>query len=570
MIEPRKAQEPEPAPGPVGALEAVSALVSERRAVAAPLLTAVSELLSGCRSMPDLVRSSALPLRAVEALVQAFGDDLEPCGDGWRLRPDRAPRYRAALRLDARTSSNPAAFVVPGIQPLPVDLLALVSDLVARAPQAKRHLDHVAATPETVVRRALFLEAGFTLAGGRVLFVGDHDLTSLALAAVQPDADITVVDIDDDVLDHIETSAVAHGWKVRCLFADLRAALPDAMRGWADLVVTDPPYTRDGVRLFAARALESLANAQHGRLVLAYGYGDQPALGAKVEDALQELGLVYEAVHPAFNRYEGAQAVGSASNLYILRPARASSRPRGGSAASAVLYTHGTESIEAAHGDLARATQEALVEAATASGFGLTDAVGSRWASGLPEGVNGIALSERLAPPLPQPQNRPAPGAAIVDLRHDPGPLLLRVLLAVHAPAVAVLVPNRHPNLAGEVGQHRLQRSLEAKYRLRYLRSAPTNDLAIVVATRVDGEQLASGRRAAAMLTERPHSKIRNVLRDALIDAARRRGDPMTKNEARARLEPMLQGVDGDATAMTLSWNRLDAVMELLSNSRFA
>ena len=537
-----------------------------------PLLGALADLVEGCCSLPGLVRSSALPLRSVEALVRALGDDIEPCGDGVRLRAEAAPRYRAALRLDTAARADPAAFATPGSHPLPAELLALVTDLVSRAPRAKRHLDHVSATPETVLRRALFLDARFSLPGARVLLVGDHDLTSLALAAVQPEVEIVVVDIDDDVLDHIETSAAARGWTLRSRFADLRAGLPDAVTGWADLVITDPPYTRDGVGLFAARGLEALASAPHGRLVLAYGYGDQPALGAKVEDALRGLGLVHEAIYPAFNRYEGAQAVGSASNLYVLRPTRGTGRPRGGSPPPAHLYTSGPQSIEAAHGDLARATEEALTETATASGSPLTLAVGARWSTTIRSAASVVTLAEALAQPTQQPQmpSRPAPGSVIVDLWHDPGPLLLRLLLTLDAPVVAVLVANRHPNLADEAGQRRLQRTLAAKYHLRYRRSRPSNDLAIVEAGLVDDKQLAPPQRAVRLLLERPHTMVRNVLRDALIDAARRRGEPLTKNEARAQVGPVLQGVDADATAATLSWNRLDEVLARLADLRLA
>ena len=126
-------------------------------------------------------------------------------------------------------------------------------------------LDHVPATAETVALRALWLDATYDLAAVRLLCLGDHDLTSLAVAVVNPAAQVAVVDVDDGVLRHIDD----HGHDtVRCRWADLRFGLPESLRGWADLVVTDPPYTPDGVRLFLARGLQGLSAAHAARLVL--------------------------------------------------------------------------------------------------------------------------------------------------------------------------------------------------------------------------------------------------------------------------------------------------------------
>ena len=53
-----------------------------------------------------------------------------------------------------------------------------------------------------------------------------------------------------------------------------------------------------------------------GRVLLAYGFSDRtPALGLKVQQELQRLGLVFEAILPAFHRFDGAQAIGSAADL---------------------------------------------------------------------------------------------------------------------------------------------------------------------------------------------------------------------------------------------------------------
>ena len=107
------------------------------------------------------------------------------------------------------------------------------------------------------------------------------------------------------------------------------------------------------MRLFAVAALRGLRHREYGQVVISYGTGDgQPALGLKVQQALADLGLYTEAMQPQFNRYRGAQAVGSRSDLYVCRATARTWRhldradPRDD--AGAAIYTHGTQSLEAA------------------------------------------------------------------------------------------------------------------------------------------------------------------------------------------------------------------------------
>src|SRR5215469_10713925 len=188
-----------------------------------------------------------------------------------------------------------------------------------------RHLDHVSATPLTCLKRALFLAKNYELVGATILLLGDHDLTSLALAQVESEVSITVVDSDEGVLDYIETVSVRHGWTIRTLFADLRLELPRSVEASCDLVFTDPPYTPEGMRLFLARGLESLKPTNSARLLFCYGFSERhPGLGLKVQSVLHDLHVVTEAILPHFNRYRGAEAIASSAALYICRPTRRS------------------------------------------------------------------------------------------------------------------------------------------------------------------------------------------------------------------------------------------------------
>ncbi|AXB45025.1 bis-aminopropyl spermidine synthase family protein [Amycolatopsis albispora] len=417
-----------------------------------PLRTAIGLLGDGWIRFDELVRRAAAPRRSVEELLAALGTDLDRDGDSVRLRPDAVERY-AEFRVCEEKSA-------PG-------LLAEMSRLISAVPPPLPALDHVQATAETVVRRAEWLDARYDLGRARLLFLGDHDLTSLAVHTLRPDADLTVVDLDERVLAYVDEHSDG---AVRTLHADLRVGLPHAVLGGADLVFSDPPYTPEGMGLFAARGIEALADPPLGRLLLAYGYSPRhPALGGQVQQELLRLGLTFEAILPDFHSYHGAQAIGAAADLYVCQPTARARKQK----AKQGIYTHGPQSVEA-----------------TGSGAALLDRVRE--------------IADRPVVETPRADwSKPINGEVLAfDLSGDPGPWLLRLLLATNASRVAVLVPNSHPDLVSASAQAALHALLDRKYQLKLLRSLPDNKHAVVVADLVE---------APAVPLTRAHARLANV-----------------------------------------------------------
>jgi hypothetical protein len=253
-------------------------------------------------------------------------------------------RTGVTLREVQRILATPGA--LPERPSLRVDAAALerMRALLARVPEPLADLDHVPATAETVLERVRYLHERYELERCRVLLLGDHDATSLAFSVlgVQP-RELAVVDVDQRQLSFLA------GQGIGTWFADLRVGLPAPLRERFDVVLTDPPYSPAGVGLFAARGIEALSSERPGRLLVAYGYPEgSPALGLKVQAELSALELVYEAVLPDFNAYDGAQAIGSRAALYVLRPTKRSRKiaaRRAGRHAEA-MYTRGRQAIE--------------------------------------------------------------------------------------------------------------------------------------------------------------------------------------------------------------------------------
>lgn len=536
-VEPKETAEP---------IDEVAALIDAYRPDSRRLRELVCLLTEGPSDLATLVRRSALPRRTVEEVLAAANGDLARDGEAVVVASAQAASYRRRFGYDSLRATR----LADPLAPLMADasaVLQVMRQVIAEAPAAKSSLDHVQATPETAVRRALWLNSTYDLSGATLLCLGDHDLTSLAVGQVAPGASIVVADVDERTLEYIDQWAARLRLSVRGFVSDFRFWLAESVTKCADLVFTDPPYTPEGLTLFSARALQSLANQEHGRVVVAYGYSDrQPTLGLQGQSAAHRLGLVAEEQLRAFSRYDGAQAVGSASDLYVWRPTSRSWRQLDGVLADLQtnIYTRGSQSLEGASpagqpdGQAWSAVPSAVLGVTADDGFPLRVVIADGWAgqqAAADQALARVRLATLFATGIPAAVQRRHPFAVAADLHADPGAWLLRVLLAVNADRVAAVVSSGHRDVRDEAGQRSLAALVGAKYSVRFLRGQPDAGHTTVVATAVSDDSPAQASRAASWVLHRAHGKVGNVWRDGLLAAAR--GDSahqLTKREARA------------------------------------
>jgi predicted methyltransferase len=149
--------------------------------------------------------------------------------------------------------------------------------------------------------------------------LGDDDFTSIAIARYGTAEEITVLDIDKRILDGIGNISTQQKFEIKTIEYDARKILPRDFSGKYDVVFTDPPYTPNGISLFVSRAVEALdAQNQSARLYLSYGNSDRTKERfIPIYDNLADSGFMIRWVFDKFNRYNGAEAIGSASSLFI-------------------------------------------------------------------------------------------------------------------------------------------------------------------------------------------------------------------------------------------------------------
>lgn len=131
---------------------------------------------------------------------------------------------------------------------------------IARArPEPIEQFDQAYVTPSTTLARIAIMADRGDLAGRRLLVLGDDDLVGLAAAITGLPSKVTVVEVDDRLVNFIAEVNDRENLGVEVIVHDLREPLPQDLVGSFDVFLTDPPDTVPGLELFIARGLSALA-----------------------------------------------------------------------------------------------------------------------------------------------------------------------------------------------------------------------------------------------------------------------------------------------------------------------
>jgi predicted methyltransferase len=189
-----------------------------------------------------------------------------------------------------------------------------------KRPAPERKYDQFTATMKTTAKRASLLDQNKNIEGKRLLFLGDDDFTSIAVSNFRKASSITVLDIDDRIIDTIGKVAREENLQISLGNYNARKTLPDEYKQKFDVVFTDPPYTPEGIKLFVSRAIQALdSQNQSAQIYLCYGNSDRAKERfLPIYELLTSSGLMIRWVFDKFNRYNGAESIGSASSLFVL------------------------------------------------------------------------------------------------------------------------------------------------------------------------------------------------------------------------------------------------------------
>ncbi|MBY9020962.1 MAG: adenosylmethionine decarboxylase [Candidatus Lokiarchaeota archaeon] len=209
--------------------------------------------------------------------------------------------------------------------------ISKIEKILENRPEPDFALDQSHAISSTVINRALYLLKKGDIEGRKILFLGDDDATSLAIGLLNIAAEITVIDIDPNVIKFLSEGAKTLSLKnYNVLTHDLRKSSPESVLNNYDIVVMDPPYTNEGLRLFLKRAKQVLKTSvniegkEHKvigkKCLLCFG-NKPPNEMQQIQSSILDHGFIIKELIPYFNIYKGASIIGQFSHLYYLEVA---------------------------------------------------------------------------------------------------------------------------------------------------------------------------------------------------------------------------------------------------------
>ena len=264
----------------------------------------------------DLARAARLPTPVTAAIRRELEKEKVIARKGGAVLTEAGEKY--AINVLGMTKKRGYDRNGVGFTEEHMELLGKLKGLMARRPPSNPTLDQSHGTPETALKRALYMLEEGDLAGRRIVFLGDDDFTSIAAGLLRVSNEISVIDIDTCLLEALSQISEAENLGIECIHHDLRNPLPKEVRGRFDTFLTDPPYTVPGLRLFLSRGIEALRPRKTASAYFAFA--DKPPLEMlDVHRVILKAGLYVEELIPRFNFYEGAEILANTTFLAKLR-----------------------------------------------------------------------------------------------------------------------------------------------------------------------------------------------------------------------------------------------------------
>ena len=264
----------------------------------------------------ELIQKIGVSKNALNQVKELLSSFLEPPSKNTRLDATVIQEVKSIFKADYKPEESLWSILENGDYRRSIKLLEKNTN--RRLPPQRKY-DQFTATAETTARRASLLSFFEDVKGKSLLFLGDDDFTSVATASLGEAKDIVVLDIDKRILDKIKNISENNNLEIKTIKYDTRQKLPGELVGKFDLVFTDPPYTTRGLELFVSRAIESLdKDNKTARIYACYGSSDRAKERfLPVYEVFTNSGLMIRWVFDKFNRYQGAESIGSSSTLFI-------------------------------------------------------------------------------------------------------------------------------------------------------------------------------------------------------------------------------------------------------------
>lgn len=287
-------------------IEKTSQKLELRQSVVIQFLVLISSTLK--YTSKDLTRKLGLPQVHLYRLIHEFSDILEPKSVNIETKKnltEKIANYAKKTLLGTKINQNVIKEIIKKYQ--------------KNRPKPDRNLDQFTATTVTTVKRVAKLAKNGDLGGKEIAFLGDDDLVSIGAALTHQCKRVTVFEIDDRLNKLITQISQENNLNIEVIKQDLRQPIDKSHFDKYDLVFTDPPYTKEGINIFLNQAIKLIKKNFLGRIYLCYGNSDRAReREIEIQKLILDHNLIIKTKLNQFNKYNGAESIGSQSSLYIL------------------------------------------------------------------------------------------------------------------------------------------------------------------------------------------------------------------------------------------------------------
>ncbi len=260
-------------------------------------------------SSKDLIRKLGLPRTHLYRLIHEFTEILEPKTNYIFVKSE------TAKEITEFTKKRLSEYSIQNLE----NIKKIIRKYQKIRPKPNRSLDQFTATVPTTIRRVDRLSKNDDLKGKKIAFLGDDDLVSVAVALTRQCKKITVFEIDDRLNNFIAQISKENNLEIEIIKQNICQRLDKKWFEKFDVVFTDPPYTKEGVDIFLNQAIRLIKKNFLGRIYLCYGNSDRAReREVEIQKLILNHNLIIKTKFNQFNRYFGAESIGSQSSLYVL------------------------------------------------------------------------------------------------------------------------------------------------------------------------------------------------------------------------------------------------------------
>lgn len=171
-------------------------------------------------------------------------------------------------------------------------------------------------TLETTINRVLYMLSNNDVNNKNIVFLGDDDLTSLALAFYDKSISITVLDVDKRLIDYINKMSKKYELNIKAYTFDVTDTLKDEFRGKFDVVMTDPTPEALPFTIFMNTCINLLKKEG---IIYTSIYSSAMEKDITLQRIITDMNLYITDIIPNFTEYQSLKGLFSKSDLELLK-----------------------------------------------------------------------------------------------------------------------------------------------------------------------------------------------------------------------------------------------------------